>query len=215
MEWLKKLLGEENYNKLTPEILDLLKTKLGDKEYIENDPTRIIPKHVFNEKNEEAKLLKAQIEQYKSQLKETGNLITDVEVKTKLAEQELRFKSQITEMEKNYKKEIERENKKFLLTNHLNNNGAKHTELLMNVINLDEVIIQDGKLLNGDSVILPLKELYKPLFETSLKPTVLPQGNPKPVQTDKQTLINKYNEAERNFNFPEMERIKTEIKSLE
>ena len=68
MEWLKQLLGEENYNKLVANgTIDILKTAMGENEYIQNDPTKIIPKNVFNEKLSIIKTLETQIENYKKQ----------------------------------------------------------------------------------------------------------------------------------------------------
>lgn len=211
MDWLKKILGEELFNKLPQEVIQ----KFGTIEYVANDPTKIIPKHVFNEKNEEVKLLKAQIEQYKTQLKDVGGMITDAELKTKLAEQELTFKNSIKEMEINYKKEIETEQKKYLLTNFLTSNKAAHPDLLLKVINFDEVVVKDGKLLNGDAVLNPLKESYKRLFEQDLKPGVLPGGTPPASASSKEDLVKKYNSYEQNGDFVNMMRIKEEIKKLE
>lgn len=211
MDWLKKILGEELFNKLPQEVIQ----KFGTIEYVPNDPTKIIPKHVFNEKNEEVKLLKAQIEQYKTQLKDVGGMITDTELKTKLAEQELTFKNSIKEMEINYKKEIETEQKKYLLTNFLTSNKAAHPDLLLKVINFDEVVVKDGKLLNGDAVLNPLKESYKRLFEQDLKPGVLPGGTPPASTSTKEDLIKKYNSYEHNGDFVNMMRVKEEIKKLE
>lgn len=214
MEWLKKLIGEERYKLLDENTLNALKAGLGNMEYIPNDPTKVIPKHVFNEKNEENKLLKAQIEQYKTQLKDVGGMITDTELKTKLAEQELTFKNSIKELENNYRKDVENEQKKYLLTNFLVNNKAQHSDLLLKIIDFDQVVVKDGKLLNGESIINPLKETYKKLFEPDLKPGVLPGGNTSQPMSSKEELIKKYNAYEQNGDFVNMMKVKEEIKSL-
>ena len=218
MEWLKQLVGEDNFKKLEENgTIALLKTVMGETKYIADDPTKIIPKHVFNEKLEKIKLLESQIGEYKEQLKNTGNMITDKEVKQKLLEQEAQFKSTIKEMETKFQAEQEKNNKMHLVQNALMTSGCKHPDLILKTVNLDDVIIKDDKILNEDSVILPLKDTYKVLFETKQTGTPPPKGtNPPPPQPKgKEELINKYNEAEKAGDNITMLRIQREIKSLE
>lgn len=218
MEWLKNVLGIENYKKLEENgTIAMLKTVMGDTQYVPNDPTKIIPKHVFNEKLEKIKLLETQIGEYKEQLTNTGNMITDKEVKQKLLEQEAAFKKTIKEMEMSFQAEQEKNNKMHLVQNALINSGCKHPDLILKTVNLEDVIIKDDKILNEDSVILPLKDTYKVLFDTKLtgKPLIKGDNPPPPPPTGKAELIEKYNEAEKVGNHTMMLKLQREIKSLE
>ena len=220
MEWLKALLGEDEYNKLVASgAIEVLKAKMGDMEYIANDPTKIIPKHVFNEKLSENKLLKTEIEQYKTQLGSIGDMVTSSEMKTKLETQKLEFENSLKTQKMEYEKELERTNKINLVKNGLIADGAdvNFVEMLANTINLDEVIVKDEKILNKDNIFLPLKDTYKKVFETKVTGQTPPanNGNPPPSPTTKQELINRYNEAEKQGDFIALQRIQREINSLE
>ena len=176
MEWLKKLLGEHKYLTLeTSGALKILKEVLGETEYIANDPTKIIPKHVFNEKNDEVKLLKNKISEYEKQIKGIAGMVTDEEMKVKLAEQENKFKLEMKNQESIYNKEIDSNKKLYLLTSMLSNEKAKHIDLLLKAINLDDVIMADNTIVNHEKILSPLKETYKELFEPSRVTGNVPQ----------------------------------------
>jgi hypothetical protein len=209
MDWLKKLLGDR-YKDLGEEAINLLKSALGDTEYIANDPTKVIPKHVFNEKNEELKLLK-------NQLKEQGELITDTEMKTKLAEQELEYNKTIETMKLEFEKERELVEKQQLIQKALTNEGCQYPDLIMKQLNLEDVIVKDGVILNADKVILPIKDQYKTVFEKKITGKTPITGNnpPPPRETGKEELVKRYDELQKNGKFEEALKVSRQIKQLQ
>lgn len=219
MEWLKALLGEDEYNKLAASgAIEILKAKMGDMEYVANDPTKIIPKHVFNEKLSKIKLLETEVEQYKTQLGSIGDMVTSSEMKTKLETQKLEFEKNLKEQKLQYEKELEKTNKINLVKNSLISDGADvaFVDMLANTINLDDVIVKDEKILNKDNIFLPLKDTYKKVFETKVTGTPPPanNGNPPPPPSTKQELIERYNSAEKQGDFIACQRIQREIQSI-
>lgn len=197
MEWLKRLLGEERYKKLEESgMLTVLKESIGEVEYVANDPTKIIPKHVFNEKNDKVKMLEDQIKGYQDQLKNVGGLITDNDVKVKLEEQENKFRLEMKNQEIIFNKQIDQKNKEFLLTNLLINEGAKHVDLLLKAINLDDVVVADNTIVNHEKLITPMKttygELFKPSMVTGQTP---PKGATSTPVNNREELVKKYDAA--------------------
>jgi hypothetical protein len=216
MEWLKRLLGEEKYKKLEESgMLTVLKESIGDVEYVANDPTKIIPKHVFNEKNEKVKLLEQQINDYKKQLENVGGLITDNDMKTKLAEQENKFRLEIKNQEMIFNKQIEQKNKEFLLTNLLINEGAKHIDLLIKAINLDDVVVADNTIVNHEKVVTPLKTTYNELFKPSMVTgQTPPKGTVSTPANNREDLVKKYDAALAAGN-PSFLQIQRQIEALD
>lgn len=216
MEWLKRLLGDEKYKKLEESgMLTVLKETIGDVEYIQNDPTKVIPKHVFNEKNEKVKLLENQIKEYQEQLKNVGGLITDNDVKVKLEEQENKFKLEMKNQEIIFNKQIEQKNKEFLLTNLLVNEGAKHIDLLIKAINMDDIIVADNIIVNHEKIITPMKttygELFKPSMVTGQTP---PKGTVATPANSRDELVKKYDAALAAGN-PSFLNLQRQIESLD
>lgn len=219
MDWLKRILGEEQYKLLELNgTIATLKIKLGEYEYIPNDPTKIIPKHVFNEKIAENKLLKTENEQYKTRLNDVGDMVTSQDMKTKLETQKIEFETMISNQKNEFDKNLETNNKSHMVKNLLAVNGvnANFLEMMSNQVNMDEVIIQDGKILNQDKIILPMKSTYKQVFDNKVTGNTPPanHGTPPPTPSTKQELINKYNEYEKTGDFIGMTRIDRQIKSL-
>lgn len=219
MEWLKALLGEDEYNKLVASgAIEVLKAKMGETEYVANDPTKIIPKHVFNEKLAENKLLKTEVEQYKTQLGNVGEMVTSAEMKTKLETQKLEFEKILKEQKLEHEKEQERTNKLNMVKNSLLADGcdANYVDILANTINLDDVIVKDEKILNKDNIFLPMKDTYKKVFEVKVtgNPPPANNGNPPPPPSTKQELITRYNEAEKQGDYVALQRIQREIQSI-
>jgi len=217
MEWLRRLLGDEKYNTLeSTGALKILKECLGETEYIQNDPTKIMPKHVFNQKNDEVKILKEQVLEYQKQLKGISAMVTDDEMKAQLAKQELQFKNDMKAQETTYNKRIEETTKKYLITNLLSNEKAKHIDLLLNAINLDDVIVADNTIVNHEKILNPLKESYKELFEPSrVTGQTPPAGNTVPPADQKANLIKSYEEAGKNGNVLKQIQLMRQIKSIE
>lgn len=215
MEWLKKLIGEENFAKLTDETIGILKTGLGDVEYIPNDPTKIIPKAVFNGKLEEIKHLKGQITSYESELENRKDMITTTDHKAKLIEAENNFKLKLVEAENQYKSQMALSEKKTLCSNLLAANDAKYVDLLINQIDMENVVVKDGKILNSDDIIKPLKSTYTDAFKVASGVTP-PIGNPTPPPVgDKEALIQKYNEAQKTNQFHVLPGLMRQIEALE
>jgi len=215
MEWLKKLLGEENYKKLEENgSISMLKAVMGEVEHIPNDPTKIIPKSVFNQKNEEAKLLTQKVEAYELQLKERNNMITDDDLKKELAKKEAEFKTELTKTETQYKKDLEVLNKKTLLSQVLANEGAKGIDLLLNVVNFDDVIIEGDQVLNASKIIDPLKEKYDFSFGKVVTGGVPPKGDPNKPANTKEQLVEQYNRIPAG-NLLERQQLRREIKAIE
>lgn len=217
MDWLKRLLGD-GYNTLSNETIELLKKAFGDREWVENDPTKIIPKHVFNEKLEEIKLLKTQEEQYKKQLNDVGNMVTKQENLTSLATMKLEFESKMKEQQQEHEKQLNDERMTNSLKQELLSNGLKpnYVDMMVNSINKDDVVFKDGKILNTDKLILPLKENFKESFTTKITSNPLPgnQGTPPPQPSSKQDLINKYNEAQAKGDFTSAFQLQRQIQSI-
>jgi hypothetical protein len=214
MEWLKRLLGD-NYNKLSEEILTMLKTAFGEMEYIPNDPLKVIPKHVFNGKLEEIKKLNGDIESYKSQLDTTKGMVTTTEFKAKLLEQENTFKSQMIENDNNWKKQLSDSEKQSLLTNLLASNNAKYPDFFLSKTNLDDVVVKDGKILNGDDIIKPFKTSHPDLF-TKVAGTTPNGGDPAtPPKNKLEELKEQYNSALKSNSMYALPKLMQEIKDLE
>jgi hypothetical protein len=154
MDWLKELLGEELYKQVTE--------KLGDKKLLLNDGN-YIPKEKFNQVNEEKKLLSEQVAEYKKQIEETTTLLKDNEgLKAKFEALQVESKNLLELKDK----EISNITKKGLILEALRNAGAgeSYEKLLIKNIDIDEAIVQDGKLLNAEKIIEPLKTEFKGLF---------------------------------------------------
>lgn len=216
MEWLKRLLGEEKYKKLEESgMLTVIQESIGDVEYVANDPTKIIPKHVFNEKNEKVKMLEDQIKGYQDQLKNVGGLITDNDVKVKLEEQENKFRLEMKNQEMIFNKQIEQKNKEFLLTNLLINEGAKHIDLLLKAVNLDDVVVADNTIVNHEKLITPMKstygELFKPAVVTGQTP---PKGTVSSPANNREELVKKYDAALQSGH-PSFLQIQRQIEALD
>lgn len=218
MDWLKAILGETEYNKLVENgTIAILKKRLGENEYIQNDPLKVVPKGVFNEKNEDNKLLKTQIEEYKKMIKNQGDLITDGEMKAKLAEQELNFKTQIETIENTYKKEKEITEKTGLIKDALIAEGCQYPDLIIKQLNLDDLIVKDGIILNHDKVILPVKETYKSIFDKKItgKPPIVGDKPTPPINPTREDLIKKHDMLQSKGDFVGVQKIRREIQNLD
>lgn len=152
MEWLKEILGEELFKQVVE--------KLGDKKVLLNDGN-YLPKSKFDEKNEEVKLLKEKVSTLEKQGKDTVKLLKDnEELKGKYETLQSSSKTQLETKDKEIKEVIT----KGLLKDSLAEMGAVYPELLIKNINLDDVIVQDNKILNND-ILKSLKDNYKDLFK--------------------------------------------------
>lgn len=216
MEWLKKLLGEDLYNKLPKEIIE----KFGDTEWVENDPKKIIPKHVFNEKLSKIQLLETEVEQYKTQLKDVGDMVTSKDMQTKLELQKKEFDAKLELQRQEAEKTIEKNNMINTLKNDLIADGCdvNFVDMLVGTVNEDDVIFKDGKILNKDKIVLPLKDTFKKVFETKLTGQTPPANNTNgtpPRKSTKEELIEQYNKAEASGQYTQLASIQRQIKALD
>jgi len=208
--------SDENLKKLTSEEYETISEKKED--VVLNDPTKIIPKSVFNQKLDELKMEKEKATKLQEQLNATGEMVTDKKLKEELAIKEAEYKNQMKQLEKQYQDDLARKNKEELIKDHLIQEKCAYPKLLLQQINLDEAIEKDGKILNMDSIILPLKDSYKNLFEKQVSGTPPVKGaNPstgikEPV--DRAKLIEQYNEAEKSGDYQTMVRTDRAIKAL-
>jgi len=205
MDWLKDLLGEELYKQVEPKLKGQNIINLKDGQYI--------PKSKFDEKNEELKLTKQQIEEYK-------NKNTDIE---KLLKDNTEYKSKLDDLNKDFNlkleaknKEIETISKKSVLSKTLKENGAIYDDLLLKSLNLDDIKLDGDKLDNFD--IKKIKDKYPNMFEQQQSAgNVVPNSNNNQgIATGKKAqLIEAYNKAEKSGNFVECFNIGQQIKQIE
>lgn len=218
MDWLKVILGKDKYNELEKNgTLALLKEKFGNTEYIANDPTKVIPKHVFNEKNEENKLLKTQLDEAQSKIEALSKVKGDAsEMKVQLAEQAEEFNKKIKQMQENFDTKNEISTKRQLMQNILIAEGCQLPDLILDRINYDEVIVKDDKVLNSDKIILPMKESYKVVFEKKITGKTPQGGNdPEPPKNlTRDELIKKHQKLQEAGDFTGMIKLRRQIQEL-
>lgn len=219
MEWLKKLLGEDNYKKLEQSgMLEVLKSGLGDMEYIPNDPKTVIPKHVFNEKNDKVKLLEGQIVDYEKRLKDISGMVTDETMKTELAKQEAQFKQQLKNQETMFNAQMEKTNKEFLMTNLLITTGVKPNlvPLLLKAVNMEDVIVADNKVVNHEKIVGSLKETYGNDFFKPAQVTGQPltKGTTQQPANIRDNLVKAYEDAVKRGD-PSLFRYQRELEELD
>lgn len=204
MEWLKNLLGEELYNQVIP--------KIGDKKLIINDGT-YIPIAKFNEKNEENKLLKGQITDYQKKNVDVEKLLKDnTDLKNSYQELNTKYSSDILLKEK----EIKDITKKSVALRKLKDEGAVYEELLLKALDLDSIEIEGEDLKNFD--IKDIRTKYPSMFtEKVTTGNVNPnnQNNQNSGGSQKEKLIQQYNDMEKAGNFVGMLSVSEAIKKIE
>lgn len=171
---LKGLLGDDLYNQvieksgLKPNEFDILKN--------------YVPRTRLNEVNEIKKQLEGKVTDFESQLKETKKLVSENEdFKNKYSNLENKFNETLSMKDK----EILNINKRAKLENKLISEGAKHVNLLLKEVNLENIKIDGDSLIGADDTIKSLKENYQDLFSTSNSNT-----NVTPTNTNQNTENN-------------------------
>jgi hypothetical protein len=204
MDWLKELLGEELYNQVLP--------KLGDTKILKNDGS-YIPVQKFNDKNEELKIIKAQLKDHENKSKDVEALLKDNDS----------LKEKYNNLNSKYNTDLEAKNKeissivkKSVLSKKLKESGAVYEDLILKALDLDKIEIdgENVKNFNVDDV----KKQYPGMFaETSTQGNVNPGAslNNNLGGTQKQKLIQQYNEFEKAGNFSAMLQIQDQIRKLE
>jgi len=210
MEWLKHILGEDLYNQVKPK-LEEAKVKIAD--ISKGD---YLPRDKFNEKNEENKLLKEQIEEYKKNSKDINKL---VESNQELKSQIDTLNNDFTGKLKAKDKQITDISKKSALSKLLTDNKAVYPDLLLNTINLDEIELEGDSIKNFD--IEAKKKQYPNMFETVQTQGNVEPGNNNPLTSNtsnlskKQQLIESYNKAAEQKDVIRMQSIRMQINQLE
>lgn len=188
MEWLKEILGEKLYKEVKV-ILDEKNIKLGnigDGSYI--------PKEKFDNKIEENKLLKEQVEENKKNSKELEKTLKD-----KLSKE---HKEEISNLIKEFDNKLEIKDKEIINMNKteiakkiLTENKAVDPDLLLKAVDLDSVEIDGDNLKNFD--VKELQTKYPKQFaEVKTKGNVTP-GKPDSLDdsTKRVQLIEQYNKT--------------------
>lgn len=155
-EALKGLLGDELYNQvieksgLKPNEFDILKN--------------YVPRSRLNEVTDIKKQLEGKVTDFESQLKETKKLLSDNEdYKNKYSSLENKYNNDIGLKDQ----EIINITKRAKLENRLVSEGAKHVNLLLKEVNLDNIKIDGDNLIGFDDTLKLLKENYQDMFTTS------------------------------------------------
>lgn len=199
---LNEILGEELFNQV--------KTKLGDKKVIINDGT-YIPIGKFNEINEKNKALSQQIDQLGNVSKETEKLLeSNKELSTKHQELQTRYQ---TDLEKS-RKQIENITKQSKLLDILGESKAIYPKLLLKEIDLDFVKIEGESLIGFN--VEDLKSKFPNMFQQQINTGTKMGTDGKPPEsiTEREQLIQQYNEAEKLRNVGLMMTIQRKIKNL-
>ena len=204
MEWLKELLGEELFNKVSE--------KLGYTKILKNDGS-YIPVQKFNEKNEELKILKAQLKDHENKSKDVETLLKDNDS----------LKEKYESLNSKYNTDLEAKNKeissivkKSALSKKLKESGAVYEDLILKALDLDKIEL-DGENIKNFNVD-DVKKQYPGMFaETSAQGNVNPVASPNNNLggTQKEKLIQQYNEFEKAGNFAAMLQIQDQIRKLE
>ena len=204
MEWLKESLGEELFKKVSE--------KLGDTKILKNDGS-YIPVQKFNEKNEELKIIKAQLKDHENKSKDVETLLKDNDF----------LKEKYESLNSKYNTDLEAKNKeissivkKSVLSKKLKESGAVYEDLILKALDLDSIEL-DGENIKNFNVD-DVKKQYPGMFaETSAQGNVNPGASPNNNLggTQKQKLIDKYNEFEKAGNFAAMLQIQDQIRKLE
>jgi hypothetical protein len=193
MEWLKNAIGEDLYNELkTNGMIEKLKKSFGETPYIPHDKDKWIEKHVFNNQRAEIKGYKDKIKEYETELANRKDLITSEEHKAELLKKENSFKERIADIEKSSNKEIETLKKNNAFMNVLVSSGCIDPEMGLKAIDMEEILIKDGKVLNNQDLIDGLKRGKPYLFKVNNDTGVPPRGNGDNKNT-KEQLIEQYN----------------------
>lgn len=152
MDWLKKILGEETFNKLTAnaELYAEMQEKLKGE---------FVPIYRLNEVSEHNKSLKTQIEDRDKQIKDFKKSAGDnEELLKKISDAEKANKEQ----KETFDKEQANIKKSFAVKEHLLNAGvhdADARDLLSAKFSLDKVDLDEqGKIKGFDDMLKPIKE---------------------------------------------------------
>jgi hypothetical protein len=170
-ERLKKLVGDELYGKIE-EAAKAQNIKVKDIDIIANN---FVTKSRFDEINDELKTTRGKVVTYENTNTDIQKLLKGANaenVQDLLTKYDSLNTSHINELA-GKDKEIANIKKTSMIKEHLLNQGAKHTKLLMSSIDLDKIQVDGDKLIGVNDIVKDLKTEYKELFiekETNGKP---------------------------------------------
>ena len=119
------------------------------------------------------------------------------------------------ENDNNWKKQLSDSEKQSLLTNLLASNNAKYPDFFITKTNLEDVVVKDGKILNGDDIIKPFKVSHPDLFN-KLAGTTPPSGDATtPPKNKLEELKEQYNSALKSNSMYALPKLMQDIKDLE
>lgn len=165
---LKSLLGEELYKQVD--------AALKDKDVVIELQENHIPKSRFDEVNTQAKDHKARADKFE----------TDLAAATKAAKSQEELNAKIAELtatnektKTEYETKISQRERDYLLQDSLKIAKAKNPKATMALLDLEKVVVKDGKLDGLDSQIEALRKSDAYLFDTvETKPQIDRFGNP-------------------------------------
>ena len=165
---LKTLLGDELYKQV--------EAALKDKDVAIDLQENFIPKTRFDEINTQAKDHKARADKFEKDLADaTKNAKSQEELNAKIAE--LTASNEKTKSE--YETRIALRERDYMLQDSLKSSKAKNPKAALALLDLEKVVIKDGKLDGLDSQIEALKKSDPYLFDVvETKPQVDRFGNP-------------------------------------
>ena len=144
---MKELLGEELYNQV--------KEKLGDKELIINDGN-YIPKHKFDDLNNDKKELKRQLEEVNAKVQELSNADAE-KLNKEIEDLKKKYETDTNALnEKISKREYEYAVKELTRDIKFSSESAKKT--FMNDLVSKDLKLEEGKLLGFDDYLNSYKE---------------------------------------------------------
>lgn len=162
MEWLKKLLGEDLYNK----VVEALKGKGKDGkdvELLQNDGN-YIPKVKFDEKLEEAKTLKGQLDERDKQLKDLAEKAKGNEDLTKqIADLQEANKNAVTD----YENKLKQQAFEFAVESAIGGVKGKdvNPRAIKALLKIENIKLDGEKLIGFEDQITELKKTDAYLFE--------------------------------------------------
>ena len=171
MDKLKELLGEELFNQV--------KEKLGDTKIMVDDGN-FIPKHRFDEVNDERQNLKDMLKERDDQLKEIKKQAKDSdELTTKINDLQEQNKKTVEE----YEEKLNSQRFNFAVERELSKAEAKSVKAVKALLDLEKVKMDGDTLIGLEEQVKQVKESEPYLFGADLKGrTPHPDKTPPPPQ---------------------------------
>lgn len=158
---------------------------------------KMIPKHRFDDKNEEVKELKEQLQQRDTQLTElqtqaTGNEELQAQIKT-LQEQNEQTKTE-------YQQKLDKKDFDFALIEALRDAKARNPKAVKGLLNIEGIKFEGDQLIGLSEQLDALKQSDDYLFTQGVKGKTPPQGGGAPQVTKEQFNAMTYTEKTKLYN---------------